>query len=69
MAIAARIAMIATTIISSIRVKPCIFFMVFPLGVFELHVPRWPDISGPLGSRATLHVPERIRRLRAKWDR
>ena len=30
-AMAARMAMIATTIISSIRVKPCWFFMVFPL--------------------------------------
>jgi hypothetical protein len=32
MAMAARIAMIATTIINSIRVKPfCTFFMVVPL--------------------------------------
>jgi hypothetical protein len=38
---AIRMPRIAMTIISSIRVKPCWnFFMVYPLGVVELHVPR-----------------------------
>src|SRR5688572_19249391 len=63
---AARMAMMATTIISSMRVKPCCFFMVYPLGViFEFHVPHGRR-SGPLGSRAELHVHGYIRRCRAK---
>ena len=38
--------MIATTIISSIRVKPCWFFMVYPLGlVGVIHVPRHPAVT------------------------
>src|SRR5688572_1614234 len=67
MAMAARIAMMATTIISSMRVKPCCFFMVYPLGVFDFTCPVCRP-SGPLGSRATLHVLGRIRRLHAKGD-
>src|SRR5688500_20343989 len=62
MAIAARIAMIATTIISSIRVKPFWFFMVYPLGLWVAHV-HWRQRSSPsvLGRRVramgTLHHP------------
>src|SRR3546814_2460859 len=42
---AARMAMIATTIISSIRVKPCwLFFMVYPLGVVETSRAAWPGV-------------------------
>jgi hypothetical protein len=40
-----RMPRIAMTIISSMRVKPCMFFfMVYPLGVIELHVPAWPTL-------------------------
>ena len=53
-AMAARMAMIATTIISSIRVKPCWFFMVYPLGlVGVIHVPRCPLLRS-FDSRAAL---------------
>src|SRR5688572_86057 len=50
---AIRMPRIAMTIISSMRVKPCCFFMVYPLGVVIelLHVPTGPDVRS-FGSRA-----------------
>src|SRR5690606_32036265 len=66
----ARMAMIATTIISSIRVKPfcIIFFMVYPLGVVGTSRAAWPAGAGSLGSRAIPHVPREARRIHANPD-
>src|SRR5690606_4264096 len=66
-------AMIATTIISSIRVKPfCMdfFICVSPRSDWNSRAAR-PVEPGPVGSRATPHVPDLIRRRRAKpalWE-
>jgi hypothetical protein len=56
MAIAAKIAMIATTIINSMRVKPFWFFMMYPLGFeFCLYL-HWRLRSSPLVGGRRLHA-------------
>src|SRR5690606_26935568 len=54
---AARMAMIATTIISSMSVKPFCIFMVYPLGLLvDFHVPRCAVAPRPVVCRAAVHV-------------